>query len=101
MMTTQHRSRWPPEEKIRIVMESLSTNITMAELCRKYNVTPLTVNSWKDKFFQGGKLALTGALKDPNRELQDENKELKRLIGEFAIANDALKKALIEGGKRR
>ena len=48
-----HRSRWAPEDKIRIVMESLSTSITTAELCRKYNVTPMTVNAWKDKFFQG------------------------------------------------
>jgi transposase len=76
-------------------------SITMAELCRKYNVTPLTVNSWKDRFLHGGRLALTGSLKDPDKELQDENRELKRLIGEFAIANDALKKALTEGGKRR
>ena len=99
MMT--HRSRWAPEDKIRIVMESLSTSITTAELCRKYNVTPMTVNAWKDKFFQGGRMALTGTLKDPEKELQDENRQLKSLIGEFAIANDALKKALTEGGKRR
>jgi hypothetical protein len=37
-------------------------------------------------------MALTGTVKDPDRELRDENKELKRLIDEFAIANDALKK---------
>ena len=96
-----HRSRWPAEEKIRIVMESLNTSITMVELCRKYNVTPATVNNWKDKFFQGGKMALTGTLNDPEKELQDENKELKRMIGEFTIANDALKKALMDGVKRR
>jgi transposase len=96
-----HRSRWAPEDKVRIVMESLNTSITTAELCRKYNVTPMTVNAWKDKFFQGGKMALTGTLKDPEKELQDENRQLKSLIGEFAIANDALKKALTEGGKRR
>ncbi len=27
--------RWTPEDKTRIVMESLTTNITVAELCRK------------------------------------------------------------------
>ena len=46
-------------------------------------------------------MALAGTLKDPEKELQDENRHLKSLIGEFAIANDALKKALTEGGKRR
>ena len=47
------RSRWSPDEKIRIVLESLNTNISMAELCRKYNVTPVTFYAWKEKFVQG------------------------------------------------
>jgi transposase len=96
-----YRSRWSPEEKIEIVMESLNTNVSMAELCRRHNVTPATVNGWKEKFFHGGKMALMGALKDPKKEVLDEKKELLRLIGEYAIANDALKKALTDGGKRR
>jgi transposase len=100
-MMMVHRSRWSPDEKIRIVMESLNTSISLADLCRKYNVTPATVNGWKEKFFQGGKMALAGTLKDPGKALQDEKKEFLRLIGEYAIANDALKKALTEGGKRR
>ena len=28
-------SRWTADDRIRIVMESLTTNITLAELCRK------------------------------------------------------------------
>jgi transposase-like protein len=36
-----HR-RWTPEEKIRIVLESLNTNIGVAELCRKYAVNLMT-----------------------------------------------------------
>ena len=95
------KSKWAPEEKIAAVMESLNTNISMAELCRKYNVTPNTVHDWKEKFVQGGKMALMGTLRDPGKESHEENERLKRLIGEFAIANDALKKALTEGGKRR
>lgn len=39
------RSRWAPDEKVRIVLESLNTNITVAELCRKHNVTPATFYS--------------------------------------------------------
>lgn len=100
-MVQRQRSRWSPEDKIRIVLELLNTNVTTAELCRKYNVTPLTVNNWKDRFLEGGKMALEGKLKDPDAVMQEENRELKTLIGEYAIANDALKKALTEGGKRR
>lgn len=37
-------SRWTPENKIRIVLESLTTNISIAELCRKYNVRPNVIH---------------------------------------------------------
>ncbi|MDE2589484.1 MAG: transposase, partial [Patescibacteria group bacterium] len=54
------RNRRSAEEKIRIVMESLTTNIGMAELCRKYNIQPPTFYQWKERFIDGGKTALTG-----------------------------------------
>jgi transposase len=94
-----YRSRWTPEEKIRIVLESLNTNISMSELCRKYNLTPGTFYQWRDKFVQGGKLALSGALKDPAKEKDAENERLKKLIGELTIANDSFKKVL-EGRRK-
>jgi transposase-like protein len=95
-----NRSRWSPDEKIRIVLESLNTNISMAELCRKYNVTPVTFYAWKEKFVQGGKLALSGQLKDPAKEKQAENDRLKKLIGELTIANEAMKEVLRGEGKK-
>jgi transposase-like protein len=53
------------EEKLRIVLESLNTNITLAKLWRKYAVSPTVFYHWKKKFIEGGRLALSGALKDP------------------------------------
>lgn len=82
-------------------MESLNTNISMVELCRKHNVTPNAFYDWKEKFIQAGKLSLAGSLNsNPSRELAEENERLKTLIGELTIANDALKKRLMEGVKR-
>jgi transposase-like protein len=89
-----HR-RWTPEEKIRIVLESLNTSIGMAELCRKYAVNPTVFYGWKEKFIEGGKQALTRSRRNGGEgELQTENDRLKRLIGELTIANDAFKKIL-------
>ena len=96
-----YQSRWKPEDKIRIVMESINTSISMSELCRKYGVVPNTFYQWKEKFLEAGKLGLSGGLKNgANRELESENERLKKLIGELTIANDSLKKAM-EGGRRR
>lgn len=80
-------------------MESLTTNITLAELCREYNLKPNVFYSWKRKFIEGGRLALTGSGEDINKQLQAENEHLKKLIGELTIANDAFKKTL-ETGRR-
>jgi transposase len=95
-----NRSRWSSDEKIRIVLESLNTNISMAELCRRYNVTPNAFYSWKEKFMHGGRLALSGALKDPAKEKQAEVDRLKKLIGELTIANEAMKEVLRGEGKK-
>lgn len=57
-------SKFTPAEKVRIVLESLNTNISTAELCRKYNIHPQTFYSWKEKFVEGGKASLHGKSND-------------------------------------
>jgi len=84
------KGRFTSAEKARIVLESLNTNIGIAELCRKHG----------DRFVEGGKASLNGTPNgDVCRNLQKENDSLKKLIGEITIANDILKKTL-EGHKR-
>jgi hypothetical protein len=48
----------------------------------------------------GGRLALSGALKDPAKEKQAEVDRLKKLIGELTIANEAMKEVLRGEGKK-
>ncbi len=92
--------KWTASEKSRIVLESLTTNIGLAEICRKYNLSPNTFYPWKDKFLECGKTAFSGAHNGSIcKHLQKENDSLKRLIGELTLANDAFKKTL-EGRKR-
>ena len=96
-----YQSKWKPEDKIRIVMESINTSISISELCRKHGVVPNTFYEWKEKFLEAGKRGLTAPARDNGRSnvLELENDRLKKLIGELTIANDALKKAL-EGSRR-
>ena len=99
-MPANHASKWTLEDKIRIVLESINTNIPLADLCRKYDVSPNAVYDWKEKFMEGGKLALSGGLKNPASEKEAEIDRLKKLIGELTIANDAMKKVLQGEGKK-
>ena len=67
------KSKFTPQEKSRIVLESLNTNIATAELCRKYNIHPQTFYSWKEKFVDGGKAALVSRTDDNiSKALQKE-----------------------------
>lgn len=96
-----YKSKWTTEQKIAIVLESLNTNIPIAELCRKHNVTPNAFYDWKEKFVEAGKLALSGSFKtSPDERLRAEVESLKKLIGELTIANDAMKKVLQGEGKK-
>jgi transposase-like protein len=98
-----YQSKWKAEDKIRIVMESINTSISISELCRKYGVVPNTFYQWKERFLESGKLGLTGGFGKngiASKEIELENERLKKLIGELTIANDSLKKAL-EGGRRK
>jgi transposase-like protein len=51
--------RWIPEDKTRIVMKLLVKKITIAELCRRYNLNSDVFYNWKEKFI-GDMVTLSG-----------------------------------------
>jgi transposase-like protein len=89
--------KFTPEQKYEIIMESLNSNITTAELCRKHGVAPVNFRKWRVKFLEGGKRALgeSNSGNDYEREIDD----LKKIIGEQSLVINELKK--ISGGRRR
>jgi putative transposase len=82
------------EQKEQIVIESFTaTNI--AELCRKHGVSVAQFHRWKKRFLEGGRKGLGESSKSSRRnEYQKEIDDLKRLVGDQALAIDALKKNL-------
>ena len=91
------KTKFTPEQKIQIVLESIKTNISTAELCRKHNVHPTTFQTWRQQFLDAGKARLTHhGNADSTKASKKEIDNLKRIIGELTIANDVLKKTLEE-----
>ena len=91
------RSKFTPDQKVQIVLESIRTNITTAELCRKHNLNLQTFHTWRQKFMESGKAGLHhSGRNDPVKSIKRERDNYKRIIGELTIANDALKKTLEE-----
>lgn len=87
------------EEKIRIVIEGLRGEESVAALCRKYGIHENNYYNWSKDFMEAGKKRLSGdternATSDEVKELREENRELKELIAELSIEVKALKKSL-------
>ena len=90
------RRRWTVQEKATIVMEVLTTNAPLSEVCRKYNVSPTQVYKWKETFLQAGRKAMAGTdASARERQLEMENRKLKEMIADYALANELLKKGRI------
>ncbi len=95
---TDKKTRWSTDEKIRIVLQTFKPETSVAELCRQHNLVPRTVYLWREKFLAGGRSSLDGS--DAARQSKRHKREvesLKRIIGGYVVANEALKKTL-EGG---
>ena len=59
----------------------------------QHNLQPRTVYTWKEKFLDAGKSSFDGSnMSLLSKRYKKEISSLKRIIGEYAVANDALKK---------
>lgn len=91
------RRRFSSEEKIRIVLEGLRGEESIAELCRRESISPNLYYIWSKEFLEAGKRRLAG---DTKREatsgevlsLRSENAQLKELVAELSLRNRVLKK---------
>ena len=97
------RRKFSTEEKIRIVLEGLRGEVSVAELCRREGINSNLYYRWSKDFLEAGKKRLSG---DTTREantdevsgLKQENKDLKQAVAELYLRNDWLKKSLIGQG---
>ena len=96
----QSRKRYSGEEKIRIVLEGLRGEETVAELCRREGISESVYYRWSKEFLEAGKQRLVGntkrqATSDEVVELRQENEQLIQLVAELALNNRVLKKSVL------
>lgn len=93
------RRKYSAEEKIRIVLEGLKGEETVAELCRREGIAQSLYYKWAKAFLEAGKAQLKGdtkrkATSGEVKTLRQENTQLKQLLAEFALENTILKKSI-------
>jgi len=94
------RKKYSGEEKIRIVLEGLRGEDTVAELCRREGISESVYYRWSKEFLEAGKQRLVGntrrqATSDDVAGLRRENEQLKQLVAELALKNRVLKKSVL------
>lgn len=51
------KPRFTPEQKRDVVVTLLTGKVSMAELCRKHQVSSTTIYNWRDAFLEAGSRA--------------------------------------------
>ena len=93
------RRRFSAEEKIRIVLEGLKGEDSIAGLCRREGISPNLYYNWSKEFLEAGQQRLMGNTKrqaDSTEvtDLRRENDQLKHLVADLSLKNVVLKKSL-------
>jgi transposase len=92
------------EEKIRIVLDGLRGEDSIAELCRKEGIAQNLYYRWSKEFLEAGKKRLAGdtareATSDEVKTLRAEARQLKEALAEVTLENRLLKKSVIADGE--
>src|ERR1700675_3321145 len=98
------RKQYSAEEKIRIVLEGLRGEDSIAELCRREGIAQNLYYRWSKDFLEAGKKRLAGdtARGAPSDEvigLRREATALKEVVADLTLENRLLKKSVTADGE--
>jgi transposase len=98
------RRQFSAEDKIRIVLEGLRGEDSIAELCRREGIVQNLYYRWSKEFLGAGKKRLAGdtaraATSDEVKELRGEAAALKEVVAELTLENRLLKKSVTADGE--
>jgi transposase len=97
------RKQYSAEEKIRIVLDGLRGEVSIAELCRREGIAESLYYSWSKEFLEAGKRRLAGdtarsATTSEVKDLKRQAVELKEVVAEQALELRLLKKSMTGDG---
>ena len=97
------RRHFSAEDKIRIVLDGLRGDDSIAELCRREGIAQSLYYVWWKEFMEAGKRRLAGdtaraATTDEVRDLRREASALKECVANLTLENRLLKKSMIADG---
>ena len=97
------RKQHSAEDKIRVVLEGLRGEESIAALCRREGIAESLYYAWSKEFLEAGKRRLAGdtaraATTDEVKALRQEARSLKEVVAEQALELRLIKKSLNGAG---
>jgi len=98
------RRHFSAEDKIRIVLDGLRGEDSIAELCRREGIVQNLYYRWSKEFLEAGKKRLAGdtaraATSDEVKDLRHEAAMLKEVVADLTLENRLLKKSMTGAGE--
>ena len=98
------RRHFSAEDKIRIALDGLRGDDSIAELCRREGIAQSLYYVWSKAFLEAGKRRLAGdtaraATTDEVRHLRRESSALKECVADLTLENRLLKKSMTADGE--
>ena len=97
------RRHFSAEDKIRIILDGLRGEDSIAELCRREGIATSLYYSWSKEFLEAGKKRLAGDTARPAtspevKDLRQEASALKEAVADLTLENRLLKKSMLGDG---
>ena len=85
--------KFTPETKVRIVLEILRGEKSVAQASRDYQIKSSLLYRWKDAFLDGGTQAFAFGQATEQKRRADRIAELERLVGKLTMQLEIAEKA--------
>ena len=90
---SRHVRRFSPQFKFEVVMQLVSHQQTITELCREHRLKDSLVYGWRDQFLAQAPLIFERSGTTPRAAEQARVAELERMVGRLTMELEILKKA--------
>ena len=77
------------EHKIMSILQQAEGGVPVADLCREHGMSSASFYKWRSTY--GG---MDASMMARMKELEAENKRLKKMYGEMSMQNDLIKEAM-------
>lgn len=88
------RRKFTARQRVQIVLEGLQGDTSVAEVCRRHEISSTLYYRWRDQLFENADRLFEkkGKRSEELEDLESENRRLKEVIAEITSENLDLKK---------